>query len=109
MKKTVYLYDETGRYNGKYDAQESPLEPGTFIVPARSTDVAPPSVGGNQFAQWDGTQWLVEDVATPPGPAPYSPAIGDTNYRALIRRRAEKLVSQGRQYDALLLLKTIGE
>jgi hypothetical protein len=40
MKK-VYLYDEYGVFTSAYDAQESPLEPGVFIIPNLSTDSVP--------------------------------------------------------------------
>ena len=34
---------------------------------------------------------------------------GTINAKALVRRRAEELQQQGKSYDALILLKTIGE
>lgn len=40
MSKTVNLFDEkTGLFLGQYDAQESPLEPGEYILPTHSTDI----------------------------------------------------------------------
>lgn len=44
--KTVYLYDEKGLYTGAYDAQESPMEPGAFITPDLSIDIAPVILAG---------------------------------------------------------------
>ncbi len=42
MSKIVYLFDEiTGELLGDYSAQESPLEPGVYIAPELSTDIAP--------------------------------------------------------------------
>jgi len=42
MSKIVYLFDEiTGELLGDYLAQESPLEPGMYIAPELSTDIAP--------------------------------------------------------------------
>jgi hypothetical protein len=42
MYKIVYLFDEiTGEFLGDYSAQESPLEPGVYIAPELSTDIAP--------------------------------------------------------------------
>jgi hypothetical protein len=37
----VYVYDENGEFNHEYEAQESPLEPGVFITPILSTNIAP--------------------------------------------------------------------
>lgn len=42
MSKIVYLFDETnGLYIGEYEAQESPLEPGEYILPTCSTEKKP--------------------------------------------------------------------
>lgn len=40
--KTVYQLDEKGFYLGETDAQESPLEPGVFLMPGGCVDKAPP-------------------------------------------------------------------
>ncbi len=39
--KTIYLFNEKGFYIGQSFAQESPLEPGTYIKPINSTEIAP--------------------------------------------------------------------
>lgn len=64
--KTVYLFDGTGKFTGQYEAQESPLEPGVFIAPSISTEVAPPQLQAGEHAQWDGAAWVVHA----PAPAP---------------------------------------
>ena len=61
--KTVYLFDEATRaYIGTYEAQESPEEPGVFIVPVCSTDAPAPSLksGEKAILQPDNTTWLIE-------------------------------------------------
>lgn len=62
--KTVYLYDLfTGELNGTYKAQESPLEPGVFITPSASTDLAPPDVLESHARCFIGGSWQqVPDV-----------------------------------------------
>lgn len=70
MKKTVYLFDESGRSAGEYKAQESPLEPGVFLTPQRSTDIAPPSTSVSQYAQFNGASWTLLDIPIKP---PYVP------------------------------------
>lgn len=61
--QTVYLYNEiTNEFTGKFDAQESPLEPGVFITPVHSTKLAPPTISDNQVAVFSNGVWkLVED------------------------------------------------
>lgn len=59
MTKIVYSIDENGFYVGDYKCQESPLEPGLFLIPARAVEVAPPVVFSDLEAKWDGMQWVV--------------------------------------------------
>lgn len=63
MEKTVYSYNPiTGEYIGTTVADESPLEPGVYLLPAHSTEVAPPEGGSHEAALWDGEVWsLVPD------------------------------------------------
>lgn len=56
--KTFYLFDPaTGESKGTYDAQESPLEPGFFISPEHSTDIAPPTLSANEVAVFANGAW----------------------------------------------------
>lgn len=59
--KPHYLFDATtGEFNGVYDAQESPLEPGVYIAPTHSTDIAPPTPGVNQVAIFAAGAWTLQ-------------------------------------------------
>lgn len=69
----VYCYDVDGVFISQEQAQESPLEPGVWLLPARSTTIAPPSVSEGQQAVWNGAVWEVRDV----------PAVSDPNDDAL--------------------------
>ena len=43
-------------------ADESPLEPGVFLIPAHSTTIEPPTCESNQIQIFNGTSWdIVED------------------------------------------------
>jgi len=77
--KTVYLFDPaTGVMAGSYDAQESPLEPGEFIAPAHSVDVAPPEFDPSlQSCAWNGSAWQV-DILPSPAPDPFAPDLPPT-------------------------------
>lgn len=60
----IYHYDQkTGIYMGEGLADESPLEPGEFLIPAHATNVAPPDeipMGHALFFRGD--SWSVEWV-----------------------------------------------
>ena len=57
--KTVCLYDEVSfLFTGMYEAQESPLEPGMFIVPVCSTETMPPEAVFGTTITWNGSQWV---------------------------------------------------
>ena len=47
------------------EADESPLEPGVFLFPGRTTDIQPPDCAENQIARWTGFEWICETVAEP--------------------------------------------
>jgi len=55
--KIVYQYDIAGMFTGETEADESPLEPGVFLIPARCTEVAPPEYSGDQWPRWNGAKW----------------------------------------------------
>ncbi|WP_145553053.1 tail fiber assembly protein [Yersinia canariae] len=58
----VYLYDnKTFEFTGLWDAQESPLEPGAFLTPSASTEIAPIAKSG-YASIWNGNKWgYIED------------------------------------------------
>lgn len=60
----AYQFDRAGLFVGTTEADESPLEPGVYLLPARSTLAAPPAdVPAEQWPRWNGTRW--ELVAKP--------------------------------------------
>lgn len=64
MGKIVFIYDQsTMEFNGSYECQESPLEPGVYIVPSASTEIEPPSDEQGKVTIWNGTDWVqINDV-----------------------------------------------
>ena len=57
----VYKYDEkTGVYASNVQAQESPREPGVYLIPAMATDVMPPATGKNECPVWENGKWTVK-------------------------------------------------
>ena len=61
--KIVYQYDIAGMFTGETEADESPLEPGVFLIPARCVEVAPPAYTGDQWPRWNGAQWELITVS----------------------------------------------
>lgn len=82
--KTAYSFDaNTGQYQGIVGAQPNPLEKGKFLLPARATFVAPPELGEDEGAFWDGQAWSV--VAPVVEPEPEAPTLEEEKATALLR------------------------
>lgn len=64
--KEVYLFHpETKEYVGAGFADESPLEPGVYLLPAHSTELAPPMKRKDTVYVFNGESWQSKTV-TPP-------------------------------------------
>lgn len=62
MAKRVYLFDGIDNtYNGFWDCQESPLEPGVYITPTASTEIEPPTFTELQLCIWNGSEWNLQN------------------------------------------------
>lgn len=58
MDKIVYQHDAGGFYVGQTSADESPLEKGVYLLPARCVEEAPPASWEDaQWPRWDGSTW----------------------------------------------------
>ena len=68
MKDAYSFHPATGVFLGVDFAQESPLEPGVFLLPAGATFVEPPQVPEGKQAVWGGDIWSVQDIPAPPEP-----------------------------------------
>lgn len=71
--KIVYQYDISGMFTGETEADESPLEPGVFLIPARCVEVAPPAYSGDQWPRWNGANWELITVSQANDNQPASP------------------------------------
>lgn len=76
--KTVYQTDAYGVFVGITSADESPLEPGVFLIPAGCVEVKPPKFDANtQLARFVEGKWLIEAIPAPePEPEPEPPQPG---------------------------------
>lgn len=73
--KIVSQLNEDGYFAGPVIADESPLEPGVYLIPGGAIDVPPPEVPVGKVALWEGVSWKFEDARAPaPEPDPEPPA-----------------------------------
>ena len=81
--KHVSQLDPDGYFVGATVADESPLEPGVFLMPAGALDVAPPVIPDNHVARWVG-EWVfeaVERVEPEPEPEATEPTYAEKRRR----------------------------
>lgn len=73
----VYQTREDGILIGYEDAQESPLQPGVYLIPAGCVTVEPPEFAEPNRARWDGETkgWIVEPTPQPETAAEPEPAV----------------------------------
>lgn len=68
----IYHYHpETGDYLAPGLADESPLEPGVWLIPAYATDIKPPRITSGKRAIFNDGAWALESIPIPePMPEP---------------------------------------
>lgn len=62
-EKIVYQLDSEGYFVESVIADESPLEPGVFMIPAHCIEVEPPPAINYTARRWAG-KWIYEDMYT---------------------------------------------
>ena len=61
--KDVYAYHpESGEYLGTVPAQESPREPGVWLIPAWATEKKPPKLKEGHRLFWSGKTWKQQEI-----------------------------------------------
>lgn len=63
----IFNYDSNGIFIDETNAEESPLEPGVFLIPAKATSISPPAFNDSQVARFVNDVWVIESI---PKPAP---------------------------------------
>ncbi|MDT8717744.1 phage tail protein [Clostridium sp. 19966] len=59
----VYNYGSDGRYICSEEADESPLEPGVYLIPANATTIEPPEYDSQYIPIWNGETWDIKDIS----------------------------------------------
>jgi hypothetical protein len=108
--KEVYNYAENGVYIGPDVAQESPLEPGVFLMPRNSTDVKPPKAKKGFFIVWDkelGDWKQISEFQMPKDEV--SPVLsteeGERNWRNNELQRADVEINKAQDGDGVGTVK----
>ena len=57
----IYNYDKNGVYVGESLADQSPLEPGVFLIPALATVIAPPKATKEKIVVFNGDDWELQN------------------------------------------------
>jgi hypothetical protein len=111
-QKTISQLDVNGYFVGPTTADESPLEPGVFLIPFGAVDTAPPDVPEGQRAQWTGTEFVFEDIPEPepepvwePEPEPETPERLVARVTVAIQTRLDDF-ARTRNYDGILSAAT---
>lgn len=70
----IYNYDETGKYIGVSEADESPLEKGVYLIPSMATDKQPLAHKDGFDVIWTGSKWehIEQPKVKPDQPNEYS-------------------------------------
>ncbi len=71
--KIVYQTNAAGLFVGEVLADESPLEPGAWLIPGGCSEEPPPQVGDGEVARLIDGAWVVEAVPAAPTSAEPDP------------------------------------
>ncbi len=86
-----HYHPETLEYLGEGQADESPLEPGVFLIPAHATDAAPPAEVAGKTRHFEGGAWVLRDIPPPPAPPVKTPAEVAAEEQAAIRAKLAEI------------------
>ena len=93
MKVYSYHY-QTGEFVGVDDADESPLEPGVFLIPANATAIKPPAEKSGFVRRFVNGSWGYSPIEAPQShpteePTPYVPeSISDRQFFHILAKRS---------------------
>ena len=86
--KQVCQLDADGYFTNTTVADESPLEPGVYLIPGGAVEAPAPIIPEGQRAKWNGA-WVFEDIPQPePEVEPTPPTPEERTEMARMQRHA---------------------
>lgn len=82
----IFNYDATGRFTCESTAEESPLEPGVFLIPAQATTTPPPEVAAGFEAICSGNDWSIQHIPKKPIEEIAKPTAADIRRHEITER-----------------------
>ncbi len=93
MTKKVYRYDDTKKYAGIVELDDTDRSPvsGRWQIPAGCTEVAPPAEKDGFEIVWDGVAWAYSEFEKDPEPEPSSePTLDETKSAKLLELKCAR-------------------
>ena len=85
----VYQTDKDGVYLGPVQADESPLEPGVFLIPSGCVEAQPPAIPTGFLARWVSDSWVLEELPEP------DPLVPELPLNILVNRERDSRILKG--------------
>lgn len=94
----AYQTRPDGVFIGIVECDESPLEPGVFLVPGGAVKKEPPDFEAPNRARWTGKKWVIEPTPEGEGGEPEAPPVDENNIPVAVsdRQFAQALAETGR-------------
>jgi hypothetical protein len=99
--KQVSQLDADGYFAGMTLADESPLEPGVFLLPGGAVDSPAPAPVEGMRAKWNGEAWAYEPVPAEPEPEPEPKQDPDRLFIGATQERLDRFAGT-RGYEGIL-------
>ena len=91
--KIYHYHPDSAAYIGDSVADESPLEPGVFLIPAHATVVPPPAVAEGEQALFTGATWILQPIPQPPAAAAPSAPLTEAQLAVVTIDKRDRLLA----------------
>lgn len=94
MDKIVSQLNDEGFYVAPVVADESPLEPGVFLIPGGAVDLEPPKTQAGKRYRVSNGKWVEENIPPAPKPVEENASSPEDQRRQSIRERLNVIDAQ---------------